>query len=282
MPELPELEHARRQLEDRLTGRRIEAFDLDPKGGPIVVRDLLGQGLTDCVGTRVRDVQRRGKFLMIALSGTPRWLVINPKLAGHLQLCDKDAPQLRSTWVVVQFDGPGQQLRYADDKRMGQIYLTDDLHRIPTWDAMGPDAMAVGRPQFHARLRNYRGEIKGILSREAFVAGIGNAYADEILWQAKLHPYRKRPSLDRAEVDRLFEAVKVTLFEACHLVRLASGDEIHLKPRSFFRVHLQGGQACPRCGTTISEIRARQRLTNFCRTCQPGGLIRGMGMAAVE
>jgi formamidopyrimidine-DNA glycosylase len=183
---------------------------------------------------------------------------------------------------VLYFDPDQLQLRYADEKRMGQIYLTDDLHTVPTFDDMGPDALAIGRAEFHERLHRYRGEIKGVLAREAFIAGIGNAYADEILWQARLHPYRKRPSLSPAETDRLFDSVRITLIEACHLVRQASGAEIHLKPRSFFRVHLQGGQPCPRCGTTISEIRARQRLTNFCRTCQPGGLIRGMGAPTVE
>lgn len=282
MPELPELEHARRQLQDQLSGRRISHIEVDPKGGPLVLRDPLGRGVQGCIGADIHDVRRRGKFLILALSGPIPWLVVNPKLTGRLQLCESGAPRLRSTWVVLEFERTATQLRYADDKRMGQIYLTDDLDDIPTFSDMGPDALAVERSEFHDRLRRYRGEIKGILTREAFLAGIGNAYADEILWQAHIHPYRKRPTLSPDEVDHLFEATRITLFEACHLVRQASGAEIHLKPRTFFRVHQRGGQPCPRCGTAISKITARQRLTNFCRTCQPGGLIRGMTTPRVE
>jgi formamidopyrimidine-DNA glycosylase len=277
MPELPELEHARWCLENALVGLQIDQVEADPKGAALILRDQIGGGLAACTGARVSDVLRRGKFLILELVGAPCWLVINPKLAGRLQLCDRETPPLVANWFTFHFRESTRQLRYADDKRMGQLYLTNHLQDVPTYDAMGPSALEVDRPAFHARLRKYRGEIKGILSRESFLAGIGNAYADEILWQAGLHPYRKRPTLSVEEVDQLYEAIRITLLEACHLVRQASGDDIHLKPRFFFRVHLRGGEPCPRCGTTVSEIRARQQLTNFCRTCQPGGLFQGMG-----
>jgi formamidopyrimidine-DNA glycosylase len=84
MPELPELEHARRQLEDQLTGQRIERVEVDPKGGPLILRSQLGQGIEVCIGAEVDDVLRRGKFLILALSTSPHWLVINPKLTGRL------------------------------------------------------------------------------------------------------------------------------------------------------------------------------------------------------
>ena len=103
-----------------------------------------------------------------------------------------------------------------------------------------------------------------------------NAYADEILWHAQLHPFRKRTRLTPEEIDRLHTAMRSTLLEAVVTVRREMGDDVHLKPRDFFAVHLRGGQACPRCGTTISEISANQRVTSFCRQCQPGGLLRGM------
>jgi formamidopyrimidine-DNA glycosylase len=160
---------------------------------------------------------------------------------------------------------------------MGQLYLTRDTRRIPTFDDMGPDALDVGLEDFRSRLKPFRGEIKGILTRAAFVAGIGNAYADEILWQAQIHPFRKRTRLTSEEVDRLHAAMRTTLLEAVETVRREMGEDVHLKPRDFFAVHLRGGQACPRCGTIISEITANQKITSFCRTCQPGGLVRGMG-----
>ena len=112
--------------------------------------------------------------------------------------------------------------------------------------------------------------------RASFLAGIGNAYADEILWAARLHPFRKRTSLGPEEVERLYQAVGSSLREATEQVRREMGEAIHLKPRDFFAVHMRAGEPCPRCGTPVSAITANQRITNFCRTCQPGGLIRGM------
>jgi formamidopyrimidine-DNA glycosylase len=108
------------------------------------------------------------------------------------------------------------------------------------------------------------------------VAGIGNAYADEILWAARLHPYRKRTQLTPDEVARLYESMRSVLSEATARVRSEIGENIHLKPRDFLAVHMQAGEPCPRCGTTISLVGANQRITNFCRHCQPGGLIKGM------
>ena len=115
-----------------------------------------------------------------------------------------------------------------------------------------------------------------MLARERFIAGIGNAYADEILWKARIHPYRKRTELGSEEIERLYLAMQEILSLSIDKVREAMGDDIHLKPRDFFSVHMRGGEICPRCGGNISEVTAGGKITNFCRTCQPGGLIRGM------
>ena len=141
---------------------------------------------------------------------------------------------------------------------------------------MGPEPFDVTLEEFRRRLKPFRGEIKGILTRGQFVAGIGNAYADEILWTARLHPYRKRTQLTGEEIERLYDAMRSTLSEAVDKVRLEMQDNIHLKPRDFMAVHMKTGQPCPRCGTPISLVGANQRITNFCRSCQPGGLIKGM------
>jgi formamidopyrimidine-DNA glycosylase len=159
---------------------------------------------------------------------------------------------------------------------MGQLYLTPDLEQVPEYSGMGPEALEVSLLEFRQRLRTFRGEIKGILTRGAFVAGIGNAYADEVLWAARLHPYRKRTQLTAVEVDALYAAMRATLAEAIQHVRLEMQEQIHLKPRDFMAVHMKSGEACPRCGTPISLVGANQRITNFCRSCQPGGLIKGM------
>jgi formamidopyrimidine-DNA glycosylase len=159
---------------------------------------------------------------------------------------------------------------------MGQLYLTRDLKQVPDFTNMGPEPFEISLDEFKSLLRSYRGEIKGILTRGEFVAGIGNAYADEILWHARLHPYRKRTQLTADEVERLYLAMQSTLRDATAQVQAEMGEQIHLKPRDFLAVHMKTGEPCPRCGTAISLVGANQRITNFCRTCQPGGLIKGM------
>jgi formamidopyrimidine-DNA glycosylase len=147
---------------------------------------------------------------------------------------------------------------------------------VPEYAGLGPEPFEISLEVFRQRLKPFRGEIKGILTRGEFVAGIGNAYADEILWVARLHPYRKRTQLTAAEIDRLYQAMRATLSDAVAQVRSEMQEQIHLKPRDFLAVHMKTGQPCPRCGTPISLVGANQRITNFCRSCQPGGLIKGM------
>jgi formamidopyrimidine-DNA glycosylase len=157
-----------------------------------------------------------------------------------------------------------------------QVYLTREESVVPGFAGMGPEPFDISLEEFRDRLRPYRGEIKGILTRGEFIAGIGNAYADEILWTAQLHPYRKRTQLTPEEIDRLYGAMQSTLRNATEQVRAEMGESIHLKPRDFLSVHMKTGEPCPRCGAPISLVGANQRITNFCRTCQPGGLIKGM------
>lgn len=278
MPELPELEIVREILTRRLVGRRVEEVRLKGKGAPIVVRDLTAAGFVEGVRrATLESVERRGKFLLLRLAPSGLTLAVNPKLTGRFQLCPPGEKKAGPVHVTFVFDAPLEELRYVDSKMMGQLYLTASLEAIPTFSDMGPDALEVDLDEFRRRLRSFRGEIKGILVRANFVAGIGNAYADEILWQARLHPFRKRTTLTPEETEGLHVALRTTLTTAIDQVRRDMGEAIHLKPRDFFSVHMRGGQPCPRCGTTVSEITAHQRITSFCRTCQPGGLIRGMG-----
>jgi formamidopyrimidine-DNA glycosylase len=278
MPELPELEVVREVLQRRLVGQTITEVQILPPGGPIVVRDLSHAGFEAALtGARLSAVNRRGKFLICSFdTGVgPLFLAVNPKLTGRLQLAAAGEKRLAKTHVVFTF-ASGQQLRYLDQKRMGQIYLTRDLQSVPDYAGLGPEPFDVSLDAFRARLKPFRGEIKGVLTRGEFVAGIGNAYADEILWAARLHPYRKRTQLTTDEVDRLYAAMRLTLTEAIDKVRLEIQENIHLKPRDFLAVHMKTGEPCPRCGTPISLVGANQRITNFCRSCQPGGLIKGM------
>ena len=270
MPELPDLEIIRDVLSPRLTGQTITAVTVVR---PLVVRDLTLLGFAETLtGQTFATVQRRGKVLLFPLqSGLT--LAINCKLAGRLQYALPAERRQPKTHVVLRLSN-GHELRYSDRKTMGQVYLTASLEAIPGWAEMGPEPFDLTLDEFRERLRPYRGEIKGVLTRGRVVAGIGNAYADEICFAARLHPYRKRTSLSDEEVVRLYEAMQSVLRDAIATLRERVGTEIHREVRDFLAVHGRGGEPCPACGGVISEIKARGRITNFCRACQPGGLIR--------
>jgi len=280
MPELPELEVVCEVLKRRVIGSHITGVEV--VGSGLVVRDLTQTDFAHALtGAHVDRVKRRGKFLIFSLThkaGGPLFLVINPKLTGRLQLAHAGDKRMVKTQFVLKL-ASDEELRYVDQKQMGQAYLTHtppEQAAIPDFAGMGPDPLEVSMDEFKERLKPFRGEIKGVLIRSDFISGIGNAYADEILWAAKIHPYRKRTTLTPAEVQRLYEGMRATLIDATQKVRAEMGDNIYLKPRDFLKVHMKTGEPCPRCGSPIALVGANQRITNFCRTCQPGGLIKGM------
>jgi formamidopyrimidine-DNA glycosylase len=278
MPELPELEIAKEVLQRRVVGHTIDGVQLIGGGAAIVVRDLTHHGFgQSLIGATIAAVARRGKFLVFSIKPVdrPLYLVLNPKLIGRLQLAQPNDKRMPKTHLVFSISS-GDELRYVDQRTMGQLYLTSDLSQVPDYLGLGPEPVEISLGEFRDRLKPYRGEIKGILTRGEFIAGIGNAYADEILWAACLHPYRKRTQLTPEGIDRLYQAMQTTLRAAIEKVRAEMGEAIHLKPREFMAVHLKTDEPCPRCGTRISLIGANERITNFCRTCQPGGLIKGM------
>ena len=206
MPELPDLEIICEYLAPRLSGVSVLTAEVRR---PIIVRNLLGDDFAGHVtGLQFTDVRRRGKFLLLGLDdGTA--LVINPMLAGRLRYGEPLKKDRVRDVLVLRLDD-GRELRYHDAEDMGKIYLTLDLGQVPTFVDLGPDANDPGLTPdiFLQRLRRHPGEIKGILTNQEFVAGIGNAYADEICWRAGIYPFRRRASLDREELARLYEAMR--------------------------------------------------------------------------
>jgi formamidopyrimidine-DNA glycosylase len=271
MPELPDLEIIREYLAPRLPGVTITSAAVRR---PIIVRNLVGDDFAGHVtGRAFADVRRRGKFLLLGLDdGTV--LVINPMLAGRLRYGEplkKD--RVRDVLVLRLADG--RELRYHDAEDMGKIYLTLDLGQVPTFMELGPEANDpdLTLDIFLQRLRRHPGEIKGILTNQEFVAGIGNAYADEICWRAGIYPFRRRASLSGEELARLYAAMRSVLAEAIETLRARVGDAIDVEVRDFLAVHGKPGQPCPRCGSLISEVSRERRDTHFCRTCQPGLMV---------
>ena len=128
--------------------------------------------------------------------------------------------------------------------------------------------------EFQTRLKRFHGEIKGVLTRGSFISGIGNAYSDEILFAAGLSPFRKSRKLKPPELESLYNQCPKMVTDAMDVLRQRMGDDIHVKIRDFLKVHNKGGQPCPTCGNTITQLTANQRITSYCRKCQPGMLIK--------
>jgi formamidopyrimidine-DNA glycosylase len=271
VPEAPALEVTKDFLNQRASGSKILDVSILCPG---VLRPVVADFEADAPGRVLKDVGRRGKFLLVDLSGD-RVLLINPMLAGALQYCEPSARVYKKTFVVLKLSN-GFELRYLDDKQMGRLYYTTEerLGEVPGFDDMGPDVLAeTSFSDFRDRLKPFHGEIKGVLTRGRVVSGIGNAYADEILHDAKIYPFRKRKALSEDELRRLHESARAVVEDAIGVVRGRMGDDTHIKIRDFLKVHNKGGSPCHRCGANITQITANRRITSYCRTCQPGMLI---------
>src|SRR6202022_4366416 len=141
----------------------------------------------------------------------------------------------------------------------------------PGWAGLGPEADSVpqmGLEVFRKRLRRFRDELKDLLRNQAFLAGIGNAYSDEILFEARLLPLRRRASLKPADEGALFEAIPVVLKRAVEAILANPNYDESKQDRSFMNVHMKGGKTCPRCGHRISQLGSNPEPLNFCRGCQ--------------
>jgi len=271
MPELPDLEVIRAFLAPRIAGVAITAAEVRR---PIVVRNLVGGEAAERLAGRILGgVARRGKFLLLPLDDDTT-LVVNPMLNGRLRYGEPlRRDRVRDSLVITLANG--HEIRYHDASDMGKVYLTDDLGRVPAFDGQGPDADDPGLTLdfFRERLRRHTGEIKGILTNQAFVAGIGNAYSDEICWCAQIYPFRRRATLSAAEVERLYGCMRAVLAKAIETLRERVGDAIDVEVRDFLAIHGRAGQPCPRCSGPISEVKRQRRATQFCRACQPGLMV---------
>ena len=277
MPEIPELEAIKGFFNEHLAGRTVAEVETRI---PPVFRSPAKEFRESLPGDTFGEVHRHGKFLLFTLA-SDRVMAINPMLTGRFQFLDPKTKVHGKTCLRIALVDSHREFRYHDQRLMGKLYLvgTDQLGLVPNWENNGPDLLdpQLDEDAWLLRLKKYRGVIKNILTNAEFVQGIGNAYADEILWEAKINPYKKKTELDETDLRRLYTSAHAVMDWATPLVReaMVKGDILDYEERrDFMRVHRLGGKECPRCGTKISEITANQRITSFCRTCQPGGAQR--------
>lgn len=269
MPELPELEILREYLGPRLDQRRIEKGWASPKLS-FLLRTPPEEFARQLTGGTITRTWRRGKFLIFDIDS--QHLVINPMLGGRMQWVpsnELEAKIAQATVFRLTLDS-GDELRFLDTVKMGRVYWVPSggLPTIPGWAELGPDALTVDAGEFAQRIRRHPGELKNLLRNQAFVAGIGNAYSDEILHDAAFLPLRKRSTLKPDDIARLHASTLNVLHHAIEAIRAQPHYQAHKQDRSFMAVHGKGGSKCPRCGHRISELTARGENTNFCRGCQ--------------
>jgi formamidopyrimidine-DNA glycosylase len=274
MPELPELEALRIRIGPRVEGKLITAASVNPAKGHLL-RYPVDNFALELPARRIAAVTRRGKHLVFATElgggGSPRWLVVNPMLGGRFQVASASDPVPATHVFTLRIEGK-LELRYLDFRDMGRIYWVSDLSReVPAWDAQGPEADSVatmGLDVFRKRLRRFRDELKDLLRNPEFLAGIGNAYSDEILWEARLLPLRRRASLKPEEEEALYHAIPSVLSRAVEAILANPNYEESKQDRKFMAVHMKGGKSCPRCGHRISQLGTNREPLNFCRGCQ--------------
>ena len=263
MPELPELEILRRELDAQVVGRRVVEVMADDAA--------LAEGL---VGACIASVERRGKMLVLNFDNE-RSLVIHLMMVGQLLLSPPFAGEPRDVCLALRF-ADGAQLS------LGQVPLkyvhllpTADVEGLPAIAKLGVDPLSEGftLDRLRAILAGRRGALKPLLLDQSLMAGIGNTYADEILFAARLHPKRKAASLNEAEVVRLYESILVILERGIELGGSSEMAFLHLdgaRGRSQERFQVKGrkGEPCFICGIPIERIEVGGRGTYLCPQCQ--------------
>jgi formamidopyrimidine-DNA glycosylase len=291
VPELPDLTVVAEAFDAALRGRPIVSATAP---GPLAVRGTPTE-LEALVGQTVTAIRRRGKFLAIDLDRDR--ILVNPMLTGRFQLAGPRVKAPSKTAVILGF-GPGgpprgfkpapwtkgadwlpaadasPEIRYRDPTQMGKVYLLPaGVDRVVPGlgpGEMGPevDDPALTLDVWRDRIRRHPGELKNLLRNQEFVAGLGNAYSDEVLHAARLLPFRKRSTLAPEEIDALYSGMRDTVSIAIDVLRERVPPTFETQVRDFLAVHMKGGQACPRCGTRITEVKAGGFVTSYCRGCQ--------------
>lgn len=288
VPELPDLDILADAFHATLVGRPVTGSRVPQS---LVLRGTAAE-LAALEGQHLRSVIQRGKFLVFDLDRDR--VTVNPMLTGRLGLAAPGARAMASTAFVLRFgsregspldaaswtrgrawrppDGDEVELRYRDTTRMGKVYLLPQgvTRPVAGWEEQGPDVddPALDLAEWRRRIGRHSGELKNMLKNQAFVAGIGNGYSDEILWAARLAPFRKRSTLADEEIERLWDAARAVPAWAIAELRERVPPRFETEVRDFLRVHRKGGEPCPRCGTPITEIAPGGFVTSWCRACQ--------------
>jgi formamidopyrimidine-DNA glycosylase len=274
MPELPEVESLAAFLRTHATGHAIARAD----AASFSVLKTFDPPLTSLAGQQITEVGRHGKFLDIATEQDLH-LIIHLARAGWLRWRD-DLPakppkpgKSPLAFRLALDDGSGFDLTEQGTHKRLAVYLVRDPAEVPGVASLGPDPLA---PDFTADtlaalLSGRRTQVKGVLRDQRIIAGIGNAYSDEVLHAAKMSPFKIAASMTPEDVETLYQAIKTTLAEAVERSAGLAAADLKGEKKSGLRVHGRTGQQCPICGDTIKEVSFADSSLQYCPTCQTAG-----------
>lgn len=273
MPELAEVETVVRGLRG-LAGRRILAVRLaktDFIDNPERMKTLLP-------GSRIDEIRRHGKLILVALDrngSEPErfWLAIHLGMTGQLLLRHPNDPLLPHTHVRFSLDD-GSELRYVDIRRFGHMRVASAQELAALIGPLGADPLELPESEFHARLGGRRARVKALLLDQRVLRGLGNIYADESLWRARLHPTRLGSDLTPEELSRLWRAIRLVVNEAIRRRGTSIANYVDARGRpgtyqNWLRVYRRQGLSCRRCGAKIERAIVAGRSSHFCPRCQP-------------
>jgi len=286
MPELPEVETTVRDLQKKILGRKIKDIWTDFQKMIKKPRDFkdFKKGIE---GRKIENIRRRGKNILIDLSGN-KTLLIHQKLTGHLLLgkwkkkgniwLPPPGPlsEKVNTYIhlLFTFDG-GQQLALSDLRKFAKAELLNKDELKKELSSLGPEPLdkSFTFENFTEALSRPRGKIKQVLMDQTVIAGIGNIYSDEILWRAKVHPFKEISQLSEKELKNIYRAIKKTLPLAIKLCGESISDYRTLFGEAGFfdkarKVYRREGEKCNRCGTIIKRVKLAGRSAHFCPQCQ--------------
>ena len=270
MPELPEVETVKNELTPHIVGHCVTGVTLFWEG--IVRQPSVEEFYSRLIGQEITGIARRGKYLIFSLSSGDL-LIIHLKMSGSLLVSQDSSPPPKYTRAVINLD-KGTNVFFRDPRKFGLMRLVKDDNSIVS--KLGPEPLEDSfTPQVLAqRLAKRKAPIKALLCDQNLVAGIGNMYADEALFAAKIHPLRSGESLTTDEVERLHHAIQQVLWSA--IGNKGASIANYYRPNgklgtahSQFKVAHRGGQTCPVCNTPIQRLPIRNRGSYFCPKCQP-------------
>jgi formamidopyrimidine-DNA glycosylase len=271
VPELPEVEALAAYLRDRAVGRVVARVDTPS----IAALKTFDPPPTSLAGLTVTGASRHGKFLDLDVDGLH--LVVHLARAGWLHYRDElpPAPPKPGRGPIALRvhldDRSGFDLTEAGTKKGLAVYVVRDPAEVPGIARLGPDVLALDAHDFATLLSGQRGQIKGVLTDQSLLAGIGNAYSDEILHVARLSPFAIASRLSADDVGRLYEAVVSVLRDAVDRSVGQASATLKGEKRSGLRVHARTGLPCPVCGDTVREVSFAEKSLQYCPTCQTGG-----------